>query len=40
MGLFTKDEGWYALEEVVSAYQTPAQLHFLFARIILEGYPA
>jgi hypothetical protein len=41
MGLFnTEDEGWYALEEAVSAYQTPAQLRFLFARIILEGYPA
>ncbi len=41
LGLFnTENEGHYALQEAVSTLNTPAQLHFLFARIILEGYPA
>jgi hypothetical protein len=41
MGLFSSiDEGYYALEEAVSSFIPPSQLRFLFARIILEGYPA
>jgi PIF1-like helicase len=41
MGLFNNsNEGFYTLEEAVSSYTTPAQLRFLFARIIVEGYPA
>jgi hypothetical protein len=41
MGFFTSlDEGFYALEEAVSSFIPPSQLRFLFARIILEGYPA
>lgn len=34
------NEGTYALEEAVLSLQTPAQLRFLFSRIILEGYVA
>ena len=41
LGLFSNDnEGFFALEEAVLSYQTPGQQRFLFARIILEGYPA
>jgi PIF1-like helicase len=41
MGLFnSSNEGFYTLEEAVSCYTTPAQLRFLFSRIIVEGYPA
>ena len=41
LGLFTTaDEGFYAMEEAVSSLVPPSQLRFLFARIILEGYPA
>lgn len=40
-GLFaTEDEGYYALQEAVTTFSTLRQLHFLFSRIILEGYPA
>lgn len=40
-GLFSDvNEGYYALQEAVASLQTPAQLRFLFARVILEGYPA
>lgn len=40
-GLFSDvNEGYYALQEAVAACQTPGQLRFLFARIVLEGYPA
>ncbi len=39
-GLFENtNEGFYALEEA-SLIQTPAQLRFLFARVVLEGFPA
>jgi hypothetical protein len=41
LGLFTdQNEGYYALLEAVTSYHTPAQLRFLFTRLILEGYPA
>jgi hypothetical protein len=41
MGLFNDiNEGYFALEEAVANHQLPTQLRFLFARIILEGYPA
>lgn len=41
LGLFhSENEGHYALEEAITALRTPAQLRFLFARIILEGYAA
>jgi hypothetical protein len=41
LGLFsTQSEGYYAIKEGVECLQTPAQLRFLFARVILEGYPA
>ena len=40
LGLFTtENEGHFALLEAVVSFCTPAQLHFLFARIVLEGYP-
>lgn len=40
-GLFSDvNEGYYALDEAVTSMHTPAQLRFLFARVILEGYPA
>jgi hypothetical protein len=40
-GLFTNiDEGRYAMEEAEQSFIPPSQLRFLFARIILEGYPA
>ena len=40
-GLFSdQNEGHYALSEAISCFCTPAQLRFLFARIVLEGYPA
>lgn len=34
------NEGFLALEEAVQSLNTPAQLRFLFSRILLEGYPA
>lgn len=41
LGLFrTRNEGYYAMFEAVSSFCTPTQLQFLFARVILEGYPA
>lgn len=41
LGLFDNvNEGYYALQEAIASYQTPHQLRFLFARIVLEGYPA
>ena len=41
LGLFvTETEAHYALEEAVAALRTPAQLRFLYARVIMEGYPA
>jgi len=41
LGLFTNEnEGHFALLEAVVSYCTPSQLRFLFARIVLEGYPA
>jgi len=39
--LFSNDnKGFFALEEAILSYQTPGQQQFLFAHIILEGYPA
>lgn len=41
LGVFSNEnEGYYALQEVVSSLHTPGRLRFLFSRIILEGYPA
>jgi hypothetical protein len=41
LGLFsTENEGMYALTDAVNSCVTPAQLRFLFSRIILEGFPA
>jgi hypothetical protein len=41
LGLFTNEnEGFYAMTDAVASYHTPAQLRFLFSRILLEGYPA
>ena len=41
LGLFsTVHEGFYAMEEAVASYIPPSQLRFLFARILLEGFPA
>lgn len=41
LGLFTNNnEGFLAMEEAVQSLRTPAQLRFLFAQIIQEGYPA
>ncbi|KAG2139349.1 hypothetical protein DEU56DRAFT_912189 [Suillus clintonianus] len=41
VGLFNDiNEGYFALEEAVANHQLPTQLCFLFAQIILEGYPA
>jgi hypothetical protein len=40
MGIFNhNNEGQLTMEEAVSCYQTPNQIRFLFARLILEGYP-
>ncbi|THH06394.1 hypothetical protein EW146_g9626 [Bondarzewia mesenterica] len=33
------NEGFLALDEAVRSLRTPAQLRFLFVRIIVEGYP-
>jgi PIF1-like helicase len=41
IGLFSTDnEGSYAMQDAVLSHYSPSQLRFLFARIILEGYPA
>ncbi|KAG1818600.1 uncharacterized protein BJ212DRAFT_1298673 [Suillus subaureus] len=41
VGLFNNiNEGYFALEEPVANHQLPTQLCFLFAQIILKGYPA
>ena len=41
VGLFANEnEGHYAILEAIAYYYTPAQLRFLFARVVLEGYPA
>jgi hypothetical protein len=41
LGLFeSESEGHYAMQEAIEALRTPAQLRFLFARVLLEGYPA
>jgi len=41
LGLFDdQHEGQQALQEAVECLRTPSQLRFLFAQIILEGYPA
>jgi hypothetical protein len=41
LGLFANEnEGHFAMSEAVASYCSPAQLRFLFARIMLEGYPA
>jgi hypothetical protein len=41
MGLFAdENEGMLTMTEAASCFQTPAQLRFLFERLILEGYPA
>ena len=41
LGLFTNNtEGFYAIEEAVASYLPPSQLQFLFAHIIIKGYPA
>jgi hypothetical protein len=41
LGLFDDmNEGHYALQEAVDSFVLPRQLRFLFARVILEGYPA
>jgi hypothetical protein len=41
LGLFShQNEGRFALLEAVACYCTPAQLRFLFSRIIIEGFPA
>ena len=41
IGLFdNQNEGFLTLEEAVESLRTPSQLRFLFAQIILEGYPA
>jgi len=41
LGLFeSESEGHYAMQEAIEALRTPAQLQFLFARVLLEGYPA
>ena len=41
LGLFhDQNEGILAMQEAVECLRTPAQLRFLFAQIILEGYPA
>lgn len=41
LGLFNNEhEGFLALQEVVECLRTPAQLRFLFAQVVLEGYPA
>lgn len=40
-GLFSDiNEGYYALQEAIASFQTPGQVRFLFARVVLEGYPA
>lgn len=40
-GLFDNhQEGFLTLQEAVDSLRTPAQLRFLFAQILLEGYPA
>ncbi|KAG1764785.1 hypothetical protein EDD22DRAFT_435385 [Suillus occidentalis] len=41
LGLFENNqEGFLTLQEAVDCLRTPSQLRFLFAQIILEGYPA
>jgi hypothetical protein len=37
--LQTKMEGFYAMVEAVASFSTPAQLRFLFTRIVLEWLP-
>ena len=41
LGLFNNgNEGFLTMQEAVQCLRTPSQLRFLFAQIILEGYPA
>jgi hypothetical protein len=41
LGLFdNRNEGFLTMEEAVQSLRTLAQLRFLFAQILLEGYPA
>lgn len=41
LGLFANEtEGHYALADATASFCTPAQIRFLFTRIVLEGYPA
>ncbi|KAG1871218.1 hypothetical protein DFJ58DRAFT_722647 [Suillus subalutaceus] len=41
LGLFNNlQEGFLTLQEAVDSLRTPSQLRFLFAQILLEGYPA
>lgn len=41
LGLFENNkEGLLTLQEAVDCLRTPAQLRFLFAQVLLEGYPA
>jgi hypothetical protein len=41
LSLFSNEnEGFYAMTDTIASYHTPAQLRFLFACIILKGYPA
>lgn len=41
LGLFDNNrEGFLTLQEAVDCHRTPSQLRFLFAQVILEGYPA
>lgn len=41
LGLFTSEnEGYFAMREACESFHTPSQLRFLFARILIEGYPA
>ena len=41
LGLFSnQNEAYFMLEDTVFSFQTPAQIRFLFARLIIEGYPA
>ena len=41
LGLFANEnEGQYALADAVASFCTPAQIRFLFSRIVLEGFSA
>jgi PIF1-like helicase len=41
LGLFANEnEGQYTLTDAIASFCTPAQIRFLFSRVVLEGFPA